>query len=258
MPKGSYGMTLSVCIPMYNESDAVEGCAAELLRKMRSFSGGTGNSFEIIFCDDGSTDDCRAKAERIAADNPEVRVIGYKDNRGKGSAVREAVSSSLGDAVLYTDCDLAYGADIIGDAVKRIADADGRFRADAVIGSRNLTKDGYNGYGLFRKLASKAYIKALSVIGGFSLTDSQCGFKIFKTESAKKIFSLCECDGFAFDYEVILIANKLGMKIEEMPVRIINHRESTVHMAKDSVTMLKDVIKIKKRVKKLTLQSGGR
>ena len=243
---------------MYNESDSVENCANELLCWLRSYSARTGNSFEIIFSDDGSTDDCRSKAERIAADNREVRVIGYKDNRGKGSAVREAVMASGGDAVLYTDCDLAYGTDIIEDAVNNISDRNGRFKADAVIGSRNLTKDGYSGYGFLRKFASKMYIRTLSFIGGFSLSDSQCGFKIFKTDSAKKIFSLCECDRFAFDYEVILIARRFGMKIEEMPVKIINHRESTVHVAKDSLSMLRDVVRIKKRVKKLDIQRGGK
>lgn len=246
-------MTVSVCIPMYNESDTVEHCAAELYNKMRSYREKTGRDFEIIFSDDGSTDDGREMAERFAADRPEIRVIGYAGNRGKGSAVREGIMASRGDVVLYTDCDLAYGVDIIEDAVENIVDRDGTFKADIVIGSRNLEKDGYSGYGFFRKFASKTYIRMLAIIGGFSLTDSQCGFKIFRTESAKKVFSLCECNGFAFDYEVILIAKRFGMKIDEMPVRIINHRESTVHVAKDSLSMLKDVLKIRKRVKKLEI-----
>ena len=251
-------MTVSVCIPMYNESDTVENCAGQLYKMLRGYGERTGNSFEIIFSDDGSTDDGREKAERFAADHPGVRVIGYADNRGKGSAVREGVMASRGDVVLYTDCDLAYGVDVIEDAVGNIVNGDGAFKADVVIGSRNLTKDGYSGYGFIRRTVSKAYIKMLSLIGGFSLTDSQCGFKIFKTASAKRIFSLCECDSFAFDYEVILIADKLGMKIEEMPVKIINHRESTVHVAKDSLSMVKDVLKIKRRVKKLDTDRGGR
>ncbi len=250
-------MTISVCIPIYNESDTIENCAAQLYVKMCAIRDKTGHSFEIIFSDDGSTDDCREKAIRFSEGRPEVKVIGYGDNRGKGSAVREAVMASAGDAVLYTDCDLAYGVDIIEDAINNVINEDGSFRSDVVIGSRNLTKDGYSGYSFFRKFASKAYIKALSLIGGFSLTDSQCGFKIFRTDSAKKIFSLCECDGFAFDYEVILIANRFGMKIDEMPVKIVNHRESTVHVAKDSLSMIKDVLKIKKRVKKLDIERGG-
>ena len=242
-------MTVSVCIPMYNESETVDKCVTTLLRSIDSFADRHGWSFEIILCDDGSADDTREKALRYRENDPRVRVIGYDVNRGKGAAVREAILASCGDAVLYTDCDLAYGADIIEDAVERLTDGND-FSCDVLIGSRNLSKDGYSGYGFFRKTASKLYIRTLAVIGGFSLTDSQCGFKVFKGESAKKIFSMCECDGFAFDYEVLLTAKGLGMKISEMPVKIINHRESTVHVARDSMRMIKDIFAIKRRVSK--------
>jgi dolichyl-phosphate beta-glucosyltransferase len=99
-------------------------------------------------------------------------------------------------------------------------------------------------------LASKAYIKVIAVAAGFKLTDSQCGIKGFRADIAKKIFSNCEVDRFAFDLEVIMIATKLGAQIKEMPVKIINHRESTVHVLRDSVKMLRDVYRMKKRIKK--------
>ena len=118
------------------------------------------------------------------------------------------------------------------------------------MGSRNLSKDGYEGYTVFRKLASKTYIKVIAVAAGFKLTDSQCGIKGFRADIAKKIFSNCEVDRFAFDLEVIMIATKLGAQIKEMPVKIINHRESTVHVLGDSVKMLRDVYRMKKRIKK--------
>lgn len=237
---------------MYNESDAVLSCASALYDKLDDLRRRLTWDFEIIFCDDGSTDDCRAKAEAFAADHGGVRVVGYEKNRGKGSAVREAVLSSRGDTVMFTDCDLAYGTDVIGDALERLI-VDGEFTSDLLIGSRNLTKDGYEGYGALRKFASKTYIKILSAIGGLKLSDSQCGFKAFRGDAARKIFSLCETDGFAFDFEVILLASRIGMKISEMPVRIVNHSESTVHVVRDSLSMLKDLRKIKKRVSRLDL-----
>ena len=243
-------MRLTVCIPMYNESDTVDKCAVALYDKLCGLRERRGIGFEIIFSDDGSLDDCRAKAESFAEGKGEIRVIGERENHGKGFAVRRAMLAASGDAVLFTDCDLAYGVDVIEDAVDRIY-KDGEFVSDIVIGSRNLEKDGYSGYGAIRKIASKAYIKALSLVGGYGLSDSQCGFKVFRTDAAAKIFSLCECDGFAFDYEVILIAKHLGMKVSEMPVRIVNHRESSVHVVRDSFSMFKDMLKIKRRVSKL-------
>ena len=120
----------------------------------------------------------------------------------------------------------------------------------AVIGSRNLHKDGYEGYTFLRKLASKTYIKVLCVAGGLKLSDSQTGCKAFSGKAAKDIFSRCEVNGFAFDFEAILWAQKLGYKFKEMPVKIINHRESKVNLIKDAFKMLKDLRKMKKRIKK--------
>lgn len=238
--------TVSVCIPMYNEAQIAADTARTLWRAMDSFRAKYGWSFEVIFSDDGSRDDCAAIVEKTAAeeDLDGVRVIRYEDNRGKGSAVREAVLASTGEIVLYTDCDLAYGTDVIADAVGRFVEG-----VDAVIGSRNLTEDGYAGYTPLRKLASKTYIKVLCLAAGFKLSDSQCGIKAFRGEMARRIFAKCQTNGFAFDFEVLLLAGKLRANITEMPVRIINHRESTVHVVRDSVKMLRDLAKIKKRVK---------
>ena len=97
---------------------------------------------------------------------------------------------------------------------------------------------------------SKVYIKVLGILGGFKLSDSQCGCKAFKLQAAKEIFKRCEVNGFSFDFEAILWAQKLGYKIDEMPVKIINHRESTIHIFRDSIKMMRDVRKIRKDVKK--------
>ncbi len=242
--------TVSVCIPMYNESLIAADTARTLWRAMDSFREKYGWSFEVIFSDDGSRDGCAAIVEQTAAaENLDgIRVIRYEDNRGKGSAVREAVLSSTGDIVLYTDCDLAYGTDVIADAVSRFTEG-----VDAVIGSRNLTGDGYEGYTPLRKLASKTYIKVLCLAAGFKLSDSQCGIKAFRGEMARRIFAKCQTSGFAFDFEVLLFAQKLRAHIAEMPVKIINHRESTVHVVRDSVKMLRDLAKIKKRVRSVEI-----
>ena len=100
---------------------------------------------------------------------------------------------------------------------------------------------------------SKTYIKIICIFGGFKLSDSQCGCKGFTKDAAKKIFSNCEIDGFAFDLEALLLATKMKMKIAEVPVKIINHRESKINIVKDTFKMLSDLRKIKKRVKKLDI-----
>ncbi len=232
---------------MYNEGDICVSCAEKLHGEMAGLSEKYGWDYEIIFCDDGSSDGCREKIERIATER--ISVVGYGENRGKGSAVREAVKNTTGDIVVYTDCDLAYGTAVIEKAACQLI----RTKADMLLGSRNMGNDGYEGYSKRRKIASKIYIKVIAVFAGFRLTDSQCGFKAFSGDSARKIFSLCTINGFSFDLEVIKIAQKLKMRLVEMPVKIVNHRESKVNIISDALRMLRDIRVIKKRVKDLDI-----
>lgn len=237
-------MKISVCIPMYNENRVI----ADTARTLSSYMQKHFSDYEIIFCSDGSTDGCD---ETVRALNlPDVRVIAYEKNRGKGCAVRTALLAAEGDVRMFTDADLAYGTEVIAQVA-------GEFEknpdADLVIGSRNLNKEGYQGYTFLRKIASKVYIRVLCIAGGFRLSDSQCGCKAFSKKATEAIFPRCEVDGFAFDFEAILWAVKMNMKIVETPVHVINHGESKVHIIKDTLRMLKDLRKMKKRIKKASL-----
>lgn len=239
-------MKISLCIPMYNESAVIEETARTLDEYMRkNFSDG---DYEVIFCDDGSKDGCGDMVERLGL--PRVRVIKYAENRGKGYAVRVAFLQAKGDIIMFTDADLAYGTEVI----KRVYDEMNADKsADILIGSRNLSEDGYEGYTLLRRIASRVYIKLLCAVGGFKLSDSQCGCKAFTYNAVQKIFPRCEVDRFAFDFEAILWANKYGMKVIEMPVKIINHGETKVRIVRDTFKMLKDLRKMKKRISKSEL-----
>ncbi len=244
-------MKVSVCVPMYNEAKIAADTARTLWDTMAENRRNYGWDFEILFADDGSVDDCADRVRAVAEQGmDEIRVVGYETNRGKGAAVREAVLASDGDIVIYTDCDLAYGTDVIAEAVLRYRDG-----VDAVIGSRRLSGDGYEGYTPLRKMASAIYFGVLRTVGGFDLSDSQCGFKSFRGDVARRIFGKCQTNGFAFDFEVLLLAGKLHASIEEMPVRILNHRQSTVHLVRDSFRMLRDLLRIKKRVRRVTFES---
>ena len=234
-------MEISVCIPMYNESERIADTARELSEYMaKNFS-----DYEILFSDDGSTDGCADIVRSLEL--PCVRVVGYRNNRGKGCAVRTAFLEAHGDFVMFTDADLAYGTEVIRRAYDELL---AHPEAGLVIGSRNLDKDGYSGYTFLRRVASKAYIFLLGIVGGFRLSDSQCGCKGFTHDAVQKIFPRCEVDGFAFDFEAILWAGKLGIGIVEMPVKVINHGSSKVHVLRDSLKMLKDLHRMKKRISK--------
>ncbi|MBQ1230495.1 MAG: glycosyltransferase [Clostridia bacterium] len=234
-------MKISICIPMYNENRVIADTAKTLSAYMEAHY----QDYELLFCSDGSTDGCDQTVRSLNL--PNVRVIGYEQNRGKGCAVRTAMLAATGDVRMFLDADLAYGIDVI-DRVFQFFAA-GR-EEQVVVGSRNLQKDGYAGYTFLRKIASKTYIRVLGFVGGFRLSDSQCGCKAFSATAAQEIFSRCEIDGFAFDIETILWATKLEIKIAEIPVRVIRHSDSKVRLLRDTFRMLRDLTKAKKRIQK--------
>lgn len=234
-------MKISVIIPMYNESKIIEQTAKTLSEAMRA----SFDDYEIVFSDDGSVD---GSAQLVRDLNlPCVRVTGYEKNRGKGCAVRTGMLAATGDILIFTDADLAYGTDVIVRAASKMEEEPS---CGMLIGSRNLEKRGYGDYGLLRRLMSRAYIRVLCLIGGFRLSDSQCGFKAFRQDAAQTIFSRARVDGFAFDFEAILRAQKAGIAILEMPVRVINHGDSKIHVLRDSTKMLSDLRRIRRDVKK--------
>ena len=237
---------ITLIIPMYNESSIIADTAKTVSEYMQK----NFDSYEIIFSDDGSKDNCAQIVEDMHLSN--VRVVGYEKNHGKGCAIRTGMLEANGEIVMFTDADLAYGTDVIRRVYDTLNEAD----ANMLIGSRNLSKDGYEGYTAMRKLMSKVYIKVLCIAGGFKLSDSQCGCKAYKGEAVKKIFERCKVDGFAFDFESILWAQKFGYKIVEMPVKIVNHRESKVNAIRDTFKMLGDLRKMKKRIKKESKEMG--
>ena len=171
-------------------------------------------------------------------------------NEGKGSAIRNGVLHSHGDIVLYTDCDLAYGVEQIKDMISFHIKND----CDITIGSRSIHSDGYAGYSWLRKLASKAYLKLIVFYSRCKQTDTQTGLKCLNGDTARTVFLKCTVNRFAFDLEMLMIAQKLGASVAEFPVKVLYsdkelNRKSSVHLIKDTLCMLRDIRNIKKRIK---------
>ena len=227
---------ISLVIPAYNEEVIIE----DTLKKSLAFLNAHYVDYELILSDDGSTDGTRAIADGIA--DAHLRRVGHFPNRGKGSAVREGVLAASGDIVVCTDADLAYGLEVISALTALIENG-----ADLAIGSRKLHPEGYAGYPPLRLAASKCFHFLTGKMAGFSF-DTQCGLKAYAKEAAEKIFSSCETDGFAFDFEVLMLAERFGFKIAEYPVKVVNHRESKVNVLRDSLRMSRDIRRIRHSV----------
>lgn len=247
-------MTLSVIIPMYNERAVIADslkCLAAALEKAAAEPDGPFARYEILISDDGSDDGSgeivRRTGESLSLPHGSLRLLTSRANHGKGRAVRDGMLAAKGDLRLFTDSDLAYGTDVIA----AMADEARQTGVSVLIGSRAADPDGYAAYPLFRRIASKAYRDLLARAAGFRYTDSQCGCKLFTKEAAEGIFSLAEVDGWAFDLEALLLADRLGFAVGEYPVRVLNHRASKVRLLGDSVKMAAEIARIRRRVQSL-------
>lgn len=232
-------MKVSIIIPAYNESAVIENN----IRALESFLREKAYDYEIVVVSDGSSDNTQSIVkEKLVCEN--IIDAGYEDNRGKGGALKAGVAVSCGDIIITTDADLAYGTEVIEQAVLRMTQDP---EIQILIGSRSIAKDGFSGYPVIRKLASKVYFRMLSFYAGLKVSDSQCGFKCYRKNAAKILFGELESSGFAFDLEILLRAKKHNIQIHEMPVVIKNHSNSKINVVRDSVKMLSDVTRIKKR-----------
>ena len=240
--RGVYNM-ISLVIPVYNEEKIIKNTIKTIKEFMETHFN---NNYQIIFVDDGSGDNTSKIISEVTEEN--IILISYEQNKGKGGAVRTGMLAADGDVIFYTDCDLAYGLEPVRAGYDIF---EKNKEADIIIASRRKHKEGYASYTLLRKILSVGFFMVLKFYGGIKQSDSQSGLKGFRNEPAKKIFNLCETNGWAFDFEALLIADKLSYKVEEMPAKIINHNESKMSLGKDSIQMLKEIARIKKRVKNI-------
>lgn len=231
-------MDISLVIPAYNESGIIMDTIQTVSARLAELTA----EYEVLIVDDGSTD---GMAELVrGCGDPRVRLEGYASNRGKGCAVRTGMLAAQGDLILCTDADLAYGVDVFAGLLERLRTGE----ADLVIGSRRIGGEGYKNYPPLRILMSKCFGLLSHMISGLPY-DTQCGIKAYRRQAARAIFSRCTTDGFSFDFEVLMRADRLGLKVEQIPVSVINFRESKVNVIRDSARMFRDVFRIRKKVR---------
>ncbi|MBI2651800.1 glycosyltransferase family 2 protein [Candidatus Woesearchaeota archaeon] len=194
--------SLSVLIPCYNEEDNI----AECIKRIPSMPW----KYEVIVIDDGSKDDTAKIARYAKRNNPNLKVVSYKPNHGKGYAIRKGMENAKGDVAIILDADMATQPEEIPLVVKPIFDGN----ADFVNGSRLIYPMEKGAMKLLHIPGNKIFALLVSMIAGKKLTDSLCGFKAFKI---KPFLGKLKEDSWP-DFELLIKAKRFGMKIEEIPI----------------------------------------
>ncbi len=228
---------ISIIIPAYNEA----GRLGPTIDRLRGYLEGRGGKFEIIVVDDGSTDNTARLVTSLAVHTPGISLLSYSPNAGKGHAVKKGVLASRGDLVLLSDADLSTPIEELERLLPFIEQG-----YDIAIGSRGMEESSIMvRQSLLRETMGKTFnflVRAL-VLGG--ITDTQCGFKLFRGEAARKLFALSSVQGFGFDVEILFLADKKNLRIAEVPVRWANSPHSRVSLLKDPALMLLDLCRIR-------------
>lgn len=209
-----YKGKISVIMPAFNESAHIRRNVHETCRVFDR----TRRDFEVVVVDDGSTDDTFEEASRASAQLPNVKVVRYADNNGKGSALKEGFRHVTGDYVVFLDSDL----DLHPSQLHRLFRVMRDTRASVVIGSKHHPRSTLK-YPLGRKVISRVYALMLRALFNLPLRDTQTGIKVFNHEVLARVFPKVLCKRFAYDLELLVNANRLGYKVAEAPV-VLNFR----------------------------------
>ncbi|MEP6717069.1 MAG: dolichyl-phosphate beta-glucosyltransferase [Terriglobia bacterium] len=212
--------SISIVVPAFNEQARLP----ESLRRIEQYFSRSEWAFrEVLVVDDGSTDGTAQAAEAFAAAHPDFRVLKNPGNRGKGYSVRHGMLETRGEWTLFTDADLSAPIEEL-DTLWKAVQAGGQ---EIAIGSRALDPSliGVHQPG-FRETAGRFFNLVMRRVAGLDIADTQCGFKLFRGDVARKVFKRQQLERFGFDVEVLFIAKKLGYRIAEVPVRW-NHSEGS-------------------------------
>ena len=226
---------LSVIIPAYNE----EGRIARTLETVVRYIQGQGYSWEVIVADDGSEDGTAALVESAAKESPGIRLLGLSHG-GKGSAVKGGMLEAQGQYRFIADADLSMPIEYLERFLPpHLTDC------DVAIGSREAPGAQRFQEPLRRHLMGRAYNWMVRLLAVRGLSDTQCGFKCFSAQAAQVLFPLQRSQGFGFDVEILFLAQKMGMRIVEVPIDWYYHGGSKINPLRDGFLMSKDILSVR-------------
>ncbi|HAN32705.1 MAG TPA: glycosyl transferase [Myxococcales bacterium] len=240
--------SLSIVIPAYNEAERLPASLTEITAWMRSHK----VRGEIIVVDDGSSDETAALADQFAADHDNVQVVSLTQNKGKGAAVRRGVQMAQYEWVLFSDADLSTPI----EEAQRLAEVASN-GVEVVIGSRDVADSRIERHQpWYREAMGRTFNRIVQLLAIEGFRDTQCGFKLLSREAAQRCFGHMTIERFAFDVEVLYLAQRFGYRIEEVGVRWVNDERTTVDPLRDATKMFVDVLRIRRRHRNLDVNES--
>jgi glycosyltransferase involved in cell wall biosynthesis len=238
---------VSLIIPAYND-------AANLVRTLPMLREELGecHDAELIVVDDGSRDDTAKLVAAQLRGWSRAKLISLPWNQGKGSAVKAGVGAARGERFVFMDADLSADLADLPLLLSALNDA------DIAIGSRSIAGSRVEYQSSMRQFQSKFFNSVACVLTQVVASDTQCGFKAFRRDAGKLLFHLCEGRGFAFDVELLALAQLLDLRVVEVPIHWVDVSGTSVRMVRDPILMVRDILRTRQRCRHLERQLGRR
>lgn len=225
---------LSIVIPAFNEAANLERHLPQVLEYLVA----RGIHYEILIADDGSWDSTRQVAQ--AYSDRGVHALGFEDNRGKGAALRAGVLASRGQQVLLADADFSMPIDDLPRLQHGLESAELALGSRATAQSQILRRQPWH-----RRWMGHVFRGAVWLAGVRGIRDTQCGFKALQGDIARELFQDLKTHGFAFDVELIWLAQQRGYRIAEVGIRWADAETTTVRPGIDALSMLLELIRFR-------------
>lgn len=234
-------MKLNVTIPVFNEERRLERGIRRLSPFLAERMVG---DYELVIADNASTDGTADIARRLAAEFPRMRVVRL-EAKGRGGALRHVWSTSDAEVCSYMDVDLSADLESFPELVRAVASGG----ADLAVGSRLLQKEETQ-RSWQREVLSRGYNGLLRAVFGVRFSDAQCGFKAISRAAAQVLLPLVENNHWFFDTELLVLAEKAGFRIHDLPVRWREDRDSTVKVLRTVGEDLRGILRLRARLRR--------
>lgn len=230
--------SVEIAIPVYNEEETLRRCIEEVLVATRSerFSG---YRITLTIVNNASTDNTLKIANELAKEHEGIKIMDLPQ-KGRGMALRRCWKESSAQILAYMDADLSADLKYLGPLLDVIA----KGNAEIAIGSRLVKGAKVTGRTISREVMSRTYNALIRLIFQTTFSDAQCGFKAIKKEAFHELASRIQNQNWFFDSEMLIIAQKLGMRIAEIPLVWHDDPSSTVKIARTAGEDLLGLIRL--------------